>query len=188
MGKIINTLSQEQTKTLMESTWGNAQERDRQMLTFLLCTGLKIKEFVNLNVEDVYTGSRVRRRAIIPGGNGKPSRKIPLIREAREAVAIILEFNRQHGLSLASSDPLVISRQRNRKDGSYRITPRQVQRIVKTLREDASLEFKTTPQTLRHTFAREILGHGGDLEALQKLLGHRSIKTTRVLYGNTGPA
>ena len=56
MGKIINTLSQEQTKTLMESTWGNAQERDRQMLTFLLCTGLKIKEFVNLNVEDVYTG------------------------------------------------------------------------------------------------------------------------------------
>ena len=97
MGKIINTLSQEQTKTLMESTWGNAQERDRQMLTFLLCTGLKIKEFVNLNVGDVYTGTRVRSRAIIPGGNGKPSRKIPLTREAREAVAIILEFTRQHG-------------------------------------------------------------------------------------------
>jgi len=185
MNRGINTLSQEQKKILMESTWGIAQERDRQMLTFLLHTGLKINEFVSLNVRDVYTGRRVRESAVIAGGNGKPSRKIPLTREAREAVAIILDFNRNQGLSLTPSAPLVISRQKNRKDGSYRITPRQVQRIVKTLREDASLGFKTTPQTLRHTFAREMLGHGGDLEALQKLLGHRSIKTTRVLYGKS---
>ena len=185
MNKEINTLSQEQAKTLMESTWGLAQERDRQMLTFLLQTGLKISEFVRLNVGDVFTGRRVRRSAVIPGAKGKPSRKIPLTREAREAVAIILDFNRYQGVSLTPSTPLVISRQKNRKDGSYRITPRQVQRIVKTLREDASLGFKTTPQTLRHTFAREMLGHGGDMEVLQKLLGHRSIKTTRVLYGKS---
>lgn len=185
MNKGINTLSKDQAKNLMESTWGIAQERDRQMLTFLLHTGLKINEFVSLNVGDVFTGRRVRKNAVIPGGNRKPSRKIPLTREAREAVAIILEFNRHQGLSLAPSTPLVISRQKNHKDGSYRITPRHVQRIVKTLREDASLGFKTTPQTLRHTFAREMLGDGGDLEALQKLLGHRSIKTTRVLYGKS---
>lgn len=187
MKKGINTLSQEQTKNLMESTWGMAQERDRQMLTFLLHTGLKINEFVNLNVGDVYTGRRVRKGVVIPGSVKKPSRKIPLPREAREAVAIILDFNRYQGLSLGPATPLVISRQKNRKDGSYRITSRQVQRIVKTLREDASLGFKTTPQTLRHTFAQEMLGHGGDLEALQKLLGHRSIKTTRILYGKSLP-
>ena len=185
MKKGVKTLSQEQARILMESTWGIAQERDRQMLTFLLHTGLKINEFVSLNVGDVYTGRRLRRSAVIPGGKGKPSRKIPLNREAREAVAIILDFNRYQGASLTPSTPLVISRQKNRKDDSYRITPRQVQRIVKTLREDASLGFKTTPQTLRHTFAREMLGHGGDLKALQKLLGHRSIRTTRVLYGKS---
>ena len=182
MNRGINTLSQEQKKILMESTWGIAQERDRQMLTFLLHTGLKINEFVSLNVRDVFSGRRVRKSAVIAGGKGKPSRKIPLTREAREAVAIILDFNRDQGLSLTPSAPLVISRQKNRKDGSYRITPRQVQRIVKTLREDASLGFKTTPQPLRHTFAREMLGHCGALEALQKLLGNRSIDGNRGHY------
>ena len=76
-----------------------------------------------------------------------------------------------------------MSRQRNKKDGDYRITPRQVERIIKSLREDASLEFKTTPQTFRHTYANSVLQQGGDMKTLQKLLGHQSIKTTRDLYG-----
>jgi site-specific recombinase XerD len=108
-------------------------------------------------------------------------------REAREAVATILDYNRSQGYSLGDHEPLVVSRQRNKKDGSYRITARQVQRIVKTLREDAAVGFKTTPQTFRHTFARTVLGRGGDLRTLQRLLGHRSIKTTRDLYGLTDP-
>jgi integrase/recombinase XerC len=183
MKKSISTLNDEQATALIKSTWGFAQERDRQMLTFLLHTGLKINEFVNLNVGEVFTGKRVKMNLLIPGARDKAARKVPMDREAREAVAIILDYNRSQGYSMNAQDPLVVSRQRNKKDGSYRITSRQVQRIVKTLREDADLEFKTTPQTLRHTFARSVLDHGGDLRTLQKLLGHRSIKTTRDLYG-----
>jgi site-specific recombinase XerD len=186
MKKAIATLSAEQTSALIKSTWGFAQERDRQMLTFLLHTGLKINEFVHLNVEEVFTGKRVKMNLMIPGTRGKPPRKVPIDREAREAVAVILDYNRSQGYSLEPQNPLVVSRQRNKKDGSYRITARQVQRIVKTLREDAALGFKTTPQTLRHTFARTVLGRGGDLRTLQRLLGHRSIKTTRDLYGLGG--
>jgi integrase/recombinase XerC len=158
------------------------------MLTFLLHTGLKINEFVNLNVGEVFTGKRVKMNLLIPGARDKAARKVPMDREAREAVAIILDYNRSQGYSMNAQDPLVVSRQRNKKDGSYRITARQVQRIVKTLREDAALGFKTTPQTLRHTFAKQVLGRGGDLRTLQKLLGHRSIKTTRDLYGIAVPA
>ena len=187
MKREISTLSNEQTLVMIQSTWGFAQERDRQMLTFLLNTGLKINEFVTLNVADIYTGKRVKKSLTIPGRNGKADRKIPVNREAREAVAIILDYNRRQGLSLDGDAPLLTSRQKNRKDGSYRITSRQVQRIVKTLREDAALGFKTTPQTLRHTFAKTVLGQGEDLKTLQKLLGHRSIKTTRDLYGSQLP-
>jgi site-specific recombinase XerD len=187
MKKSISTLNDEQASALIRSTWGSAQERDRQMLTFLLHTGLKINEFVNLNVGDVFTGKRVKMNLVIAQAGGKPGRKVPLDREAREAVATILEYNRSQGYRMEAQDPLVASRQRNKKDGSYRITARQVQRIVKTLREDAALGFKTTPQTLRHTFARQVLGRGGDLRTLQRLLGHRSIKTTRDLYGLGGP-
>jgi len=183
MRRVIPTLTDEQTSTLMQGTWGRAQERDRQMLTFLLHTGLKINEFVKLNVGDVYTGKRVKKSLQIGNRISKGVRRVPMDRSAREAVALMLDYNRSQGLALNSEDPLVISRQRNRKDNSYRITPRQVQRIVKTLREDASLQFKTTPQTLRHTFAKTLLDQGTDLRTLQKVLGHRSLKTTRDLYG-----
>ena len=182
MKKPVNTLSDNQTEALLSGTWGRSQERDRQMLTFLLNTGLKINEFVCMNVGDVYTGKRVKKVILIQGDEDTETRKVPLNREARESVALILEYNRNQGMSLAPDEPFLISRQRNQKDQSYRITPRQVQRIVKTLREEASLGFKTTPQTLRHTFAKSVLEQGGDLETLQKLLGHRSIKTTRDLY------
>lgn len=187
MKRTISTLDGEQTSALLKSTWGRTQERDRQILIFLLHTGLKINEFVRLNVDDVYTGKRVKKSITVQGARSRGPRKVPLDREAREAVAVMLDYNRSQGMVLEEGTPLVVSRQKNKKDGSFRITPRQVQRIVKTLREDAHLEFKTTPQTLRHTFARTVLGGGGDLRTLQKLLGHRSIKTTRDLYGYISP-
>lgn len=176
-------LSEDQAKALLEGTWGRMQDRDRQILTFLLQTGLKINELVRLNVGDVYTGSRVRKSVRIRNGSGKKERRIPLGPQAQEAVRHLLEFNRSFGAKLEADEPFVISRQRNKRDGSMRITSRQVQRIVKTLREDASLGFKATPQTLRHTFARSLLEQGTDLRTVQKILGHRSIKTTRDLYG-----
>jgi site-specific recombinase XerD len=138
---------------------------------------------VKLNVGDTYTGKRVKKSLLINSRISKGVRRVPMDRSAREAVALMLDYNRSQGLPLNPDDPLVISRQRNRKDNSYRITARQVQRIVKTLREDASLQFKTTPQTLRHTFAKSLLDQGVDLRTLQKVLGHRSLKTTRDLYG-----
>jgi integrase/recombinase XerD len=187
MKRTIPTLTNDQASSLLHGTWGRAQERDRQMLTFLLHTGLKINEFVRLNVADVYTGKRVKKALVITPRIGKGLRRVPLDRNAREAIALMLDYNRSQNMALQADEPLVISRQRNRRDESYRITARQVQRIVKTLREDASLQFKTTPQTLRHTFARSLLGQGADLRVLQKVLGHRSLKTTRDLYGAIVP-
>ena len=182
MRKKVSLLSEGQASAMMQGTWGRSQERDRHMLIFLLHTGLKVNEFVGLNVDDVFTGNRVRKTLTI-NHDGKPERKIPLDRDAREAVAVMLDFNRRQGFSLEPHEPFVVSRQRNKKDGSFRITPRQVQRIIKTLREDASLGFKTTPQTFRHTFAKKLLEQGTELKEVQKILGHRSIKTTRDLYG-----
>src|SRR3989304_2752250 len=109
MKNAISTLTSEQASALIKSTWGFAQERDRQMLTFLLHTGLKINEFVNLNIAEVFTGKRVKMNLLIPGARGKPARKVPMDREAREAVAVILDYYRRQGYSLEADDPLVVS-------------------------------------------------------------------------------
>lgn len=183
MKRSVAILTSEQTDAMINGTWGRMKDRDRQILTFLLHTGLKINEFVSLNVADVWTGQRVRKILSMDKIPGKKKRNIHLAAEARSAVSKILEFNRTLGISLAPEEPFLISRQRNKKDGSMRITSRQVQRIVKTLREDAAIVAKTTPQTLRHTFAHSLLGDGADLKTVQMALGHRSIKTTRDLYG-----
>ncbi len=70
MRQNIPLLSDEQAAAMMEGTWGRTQERDRQMLTFLLNTGLKINEFVRLNLSAVYTGARVRKTLTIPAAGG----------------------------------------------------------------------------------------------------------------------
>ena len=61
MKNIRTYLDEDQASALLLGTWGRWGVRDRQMLVFLLNTGLKIREFVELNVEDVFTGTRVRK-------------------------------------------------------------------------------------------------------------------------------
>ena len=105
MKRNISLLTEQQTKALMQGTWGRTQERDREILKFLLHTGLKINEFVGLNVEDVYAGNRVRKSLNIAADAKKPARKIPIDREAREAIAVILDFNQRQGFRLEAHEP-----------------------------------------------------------------------------------
>lgn len=67
-----------------------------------------------------------------------------------------------------------------RKDASRRLTSCYIERILKRYALLAGLPVNTTPHTIRHSFATDLLSKGADLRLIQEFLGHRNIATTQI--------
>jgi integrase/recombinase XerC len=145
------------------SVW--QQKRDIAILTLLYGCGLRISEALGLSLAEAPRGD-----VLVVTGKGRKQRHVPVLAAVTEAVADYLA---------ACPHPL-------KKDGPLFVgarggplSPRLVQRQMQLLRGMLGLPDTATPHALRHSFATHLLGGGGDLRAIQELLGHASLSTTQ---------
>jgi integrase/recombinase XerC len=151
------------TEELEDRPWVAA--RDMAVLSLCYGAGLRISEALSLSRADL-EGPAMR----ITGKGGK-TRLVPLIDSVRASVEAYL---RLCPFPLTPSQPLF----RGIKGGV--LSPRLIQLRMQDLRSALGLPPSATPHALRHSFATHLLGRGGDLRAIQELLGHASLSTTQI--------
>jgi integrase/recombinase XerC len=139
--------------------------RDAAVVTLLYATGLRISEALALTGAD-----RPLPEMLRVNGKGGKQRLVPLLAAARDAVeryAAICPY------ALEEDAPLF----RAARGGA--MTARMAQAVMQHLRGRLGLPSSATPHALRHAFATHLLANGGDLRAIQDLLGHESLSTTQ---------
>jgi integrase/recombinase XerC len=152
-----------------EADW--AGRRDRAILETLYSAGIRVSELVGLDVPDADLNDGI----ITVRGKGKKERLALLGPNARGAVSRWLE-DRSHLLEKAGKDsPAVFL---NKVGG--RLTTRSIGRLLAKYLKTAGLDPRTSPHTLRHSFATQMLDAGADIRGVQELLGHKSLTTTQV--------
>ena len=151
------------TAELEEVPWIAA--RDMAVLSLCYGSGLRISEALAI------TRAALEAQTLRVTGKGGKTRMVPLIPAVRQSVETYLELC---PFPLNPSQPLF----RGAKGGV--LSPRLIQLRVAQLRGALGLPPSATPHALRHSFATHLLGRGGDLRAIQELLGHASLSTTQI--------
>lgn len=151
------------TEEMEDRPWVAA--RDMAVLSLCYGAGLRIAEALALTRADLEsTTLRVT-------GKGGKVRMVPLIEAVRKSIELYIELC---PFKSWPEEPLF----RGVKGGV--LSPRLIQLRVAQLRGALGLPPSATPHALRHSFATHLLGRGGDLRAIQELLGHASLSTTQI--------
>ncbi len=144
--------------------------RDRAMLELAYGAGLRVSEWISLNVRDVMLQDHLVRVF----GKGGKERLVPIGRRAIGAIAIYLrelrpklEKGEGKGILFLNARGQPLSRM-----GAWKILRKYVDQV--------GITKPVSPHTLRHSFATHLLEGGADLRAVQEMLGHVDISTTQI--------
>ncbi|HUY35025.1 MAG TPA: tyrosine recombinase XerC [Pirellulales bacterium] len=166
-------LSSVELGTLLEAPVGDKPMglRDRAILETLYSAGLRVSELVGLNDGDLdFAAGIVRVR-----GKGKRERLSPVGSFAAKALARWLKVRVINPRESQGPEAPVFVNKSGR-----RLTTRSVGRLLEKYLAATGLDRRTTPHTLRHSFATHLLDGGADIRSVQELLGHKSLVTTQI--------
>lgn len=168
--KLPRPLTEDGARAMIDTVADQSQTdwiaaRDMAVVTVLYGCGLRISEALGLTGADHPLPDVLR----ITGKGGK-TRLVPVLPAAREAVA---RYAKLCPHDLTRNDPLF----RGARGGP--LNPRLIALVMEKARLQLGLPASATPHAMRHSFATHLLSAGGDLRAIQELLGHASLSTTQ---------
>ncbi len=159
--------------------------RDRAILETMYSAGLRVSEVVGLDDADLdFQAGLLRVR-----GKGRRERLAPVGSYAVNALQRWLRVRKLHPQEkgtqlicatkkLAASPfpaaPVFVNR------FGRRLTTRSVARMLEKYLKITGLDSRTSPHSLRHSFATHLLDRGADIRSVQELLGHKSLVTTQI--------
>jgi integrase/recombinase XerC len=157
----------ESSKMRYPKRW-RTRRRDASLVLFLLHTGLRLTEAVNLRMSDVQLSER-KGSVLVRNGKGGKQRLVPLNVEARKALQawITVRPPTEHLWTIVEGA------------SEEALSGRTVQRILRRYGQMAGIE-GLTPHVCRHTFAKNLVDNAVGLEKVAALLGHSSLNTTRM--------
>jgi integrase/recombinase XerC len=145
--------------------------RDKALFETMYSAGLRVSELVGVNVDDMDLDGGT----LVVRGKGKRERVALLGRPAVKAVREWLTA-RDHLVAAMPAVPKAVFLNRFGR----RLTTRSVARFLEKYLARAGLDPRSSPHTLRHSFATHLLDAGADVRSVQELLGHRSLGTTQI--------
>ncbi|WP_146577393.1 tyrosine recombinase XerC [Neorhodopirellula pilleata] len=146
--------------------------RDRAILETMYSSGLRVSELVGLRDGDLDFGQGITRVR----GKGRKERISPLGSYAIEAIRAYAarRCRSTEAEKLGQAAPVFVNRFGNI------LTTRSVGRMLDKYIAETGLDSRTSPHTLRHSFATHLLDRGADIRSVQELLGHKSLTTTQI--------
>jgi integrase/recombinase XerC len=143
--------------------------RDAAVLAMLYGSGLRISEALGLKRKEVPAPGK--GDAVTVTGKGNKQRMVPVL---AQVLSLVADYVKACPYDLPPDGPLFVGA----RGGP--LSPRIVQLAMAQLRGALGLPETATPHALRHSFATHLLARGGDLRAIQELLGHASLSTTQI--------
>ena len=137
--------------------------KHRTILSTIYSAGLRVSEAAHLKVEDI---DSKRMQIRIENGKGRRDRYTLLSKT-------LLMLLRKYWRAYQPPYWLFPGRPKTKP-----ISSESIQRIFRKASNKARINKRVTPHTFRHCFATHLLEAGTDLRRIQKLLGHKNIRST----------
>ncbi|MGD0848938.1 tyrosine recombinase XerC [Bradyrhizobium sp.] len=146
--------------------------RDAAVMALLYGSGLRISEALGLKRRDVPLPGA--GDVLVVTGKGNKTRMVPVL---QNVLTLVQDYVAMCPHPLPAEGPIFVGA----RGGPLRA--RIIQLTMERLRGALGLPDSATPHALRHSFATHLLNRGGDLRAIQELLGHASLSTTQIYTG-----